>query len=163
MLDLGPISFYTDIIFTHIRIILFKYTLISMNMARGTVHNLSTFLSISKRFSGFPIIPISSLSLLYKSNDHRRTGRVFVRGGGGGGGWAEVSCPNIFSIACPKIKLPEYNLFFLPHGHLKNAKGGGGGEAAAPLAPCPVYAAMPMIHLSIFIRVLGGKLSQLHL
>ena len=31
----------------------------------------------------------------------RRTGPVLLGGGGEGGG-AEVSCPNMFSIACPK-------------------------------------------------------------
>ena len=32
----------------------------------------------------------------------------------GGGGGGEVSCPNILSIACPKIKwfCPNINLFF---------------------------------------------------
>ena len=43
---------------------------------------------------------ISKLSLLGKEDTpspHRRTGPVSFRG-------AEVSCPNIFSIACPKIQ-----------------------------------------------------------
>ena len=31
--------------------------------------------------------------------------RDVFRSGGGGGGRPEASCPNIFSIACPKIKL----------------------------------------------------------
>ena len=51
----------------------------------------------------------------------------------GGGGGAEVSCPNILSIACPKIKWFCPNItwfFFLPeYGYLKNSRGGG---AAAP-------------------------------
>ena len=34
---------------------------------------------------------------LHMRDDHRRTGPVSFRG-------AEVSCPNIFSITCPKIK-----------------------------------------------------------
>ena len=52
------------------------------------------------------------LNSCYKGS-HRRTGPVSCRA-------AEVSCPNLFYIACPKIKLilPE-------NGHLKNSGGGG--------------------------------------
>ena len=47
----------------------------------------------------------------------------------GGGGGAEVSCPNISSSTCLKIKwlaLPECD-------HLKTSRGGGGGGGSPPL------------------------------
>ena len=63
---------------------------------------------------------------------HRRTGPVSFRG-------AEVSCPYIFSIACPKIQwfariLPE----FLPeYGYFQNSRGGGGLQPPSPPPPPP--------------------------
>ena len=54
---------------------------------------------------------------------HGRTGPISFRG-------AEFSCPNIFSIACPKIKwfCPNITWFPLPppppdYGYLKNSRG----------------------------------------
>ena len=69
--------------------------------------------------------------------DHRRIRDVFRSGGGGGGG-AEDSCPNILSIAGPKIKwfCPNIIVFFAQNGYLKNSRGGGGGRRAA--APWPI-------------------------
>ena len=61
----------------------------------------------------------------------RYTGPVsFFMGGGGGG--AEVSCPNIFSIACPNIQvgLPEY-------GYLQNSR--GGLQPPGPTVPLPPH------------------------
>ena len=46
---------------------------------------------------------------------------------------AEVSCPNIFSIACPKIK-SNITIFFPENGYLKNS---GGGDAAPSPPPPP--------------------------
>ena len=58
--------------------------------------------------------------------EHRRMGPVSFRG-------AEVNCPNIFSIACPKIKwfCPNITCFLPENGHLK-IQGGGGGRGLAP-------------------------------
>ena len=86
-----------------------------------------------------------------------------------GGGGAEVSCPNIFSIACPKIMwfcpnitcfLPE-NCYFknyrggggvaarpkphAPYAYLKNYRGGGGCSPSQ--APCPVRLSSAMYEL----------------
>ena len=64
---------------------------------------------------------------------HRRTGPVLFRG-------AEVSCPNMLSIACPKIKWFCPNItwffFFCPNMAIWKILGGGGG-AAAPQSPRP--------------------------
>ena len=72
---------------------------------------------------------------------HRRTGPVSFRGGGGG---AEVSCPHILSIACPKnqVVLPEfYMIFFLPeNGYMKNSRG------LQPPSPPPASYAYEYIH-----------------
>ena len=61
---------------------------------------------------------------------HKRTGQVSFRG-------AEVSCPNILSIACTKLSgfvriLPD---FVLARKLLFEKFGGGAGGAAAPLSP----------------------------
>ena len=72
---------------------------------------------------------------------HKRTpyGTSFIQG-------AEVSCLNIFSITCPKIKWfsPDYYLLF----GLKIAKflrGGGGVAAAATKLNSP--SPPPLVHL----------------
>ena len=63
---------------------------------------------------------------------HRHTGPVSFRG-------AEVSCPNILSIACPKIKWFCPNItwffFFCPKMAIWKILGGGGGGAAATPPP----------------------------
>ena len=74
----------------------------------------------------------------------RRTGPVSFRG-------AEVSCPNILSIACPKIKCFCRNIHdFLPeYGYLKNSTGeagGGGGGSCSPPPPPASYAYGMIIH-----------------
>ena len=53
-------------------------------------------------------------------------------------GWAEVSCPNIFSIACHKIKwfCPNITWFFCPNMAISKILGGG----LQPPAPRPLYA-----------------------
>ena len=60
---------------------------------------------------------------------------VCVWGGGGGGG--DISCLNMFSSACLKIKWFCQNItcFFLENGNVKNS--GGGGEELQPPSPPP--------------------------
>ena len=65
---------------------------------------------------------------------HGSTGPISFRGAG-------VSCPNIFSIACPKIKwfCPNITrfIFWPEYGYLKNSGGGGGAAARQPPPPPP--------------------------
>ena len=58
------------------------------------------------------------------------------RSGGGGG---EVSCPNIFSIACPKIKRfwPNITCLFCPRKTIWKILGG-----CSPVAPSPPHTPM---------------------
>ena len=64
-------------------------------------------------------------------------GTSFVRGGGRG---AEVSWPNIFSIARPKMKcFARMLMLFCPKMNIWKIRGGGGGGAAAPPQPPASY------------------------
>ena len=80
------------------------------------------------------IIIIMFFFLLFLE-EHRRTGPVSFRG-------AEVSCPNNFLIACPKIKWFSPNITdFLPeNGYLKISMGGGGGGSLSLPPPPTSYA-----------------------
>ena len=60
------------------------------------------------------------LLVIIGTGSYRRTGPVSL--GVGGGGWAaEVSCPNIFSVTCQKIKwfCPNITCLLPESGHLK--------------------------------------------
>ena len=82
-----------------------------------------------------PLITASLILIIIKFNyiKHRHTGPVSFRG-------AEVSCPKIFSIACPEnqVVLPEYYFFFLPeNGYWKIL----GGLQPPPRTPMTLSAA----------------------
>ena len=68
---------------------------------------------------------------------------------------AEVSCPNIFSIACRKmcffqVFLPEYYMFFcLKMAIYINSRGRGGGGMQPP-SPPPPPPRMPMVGPTVF-------------
>ena len=80
---------------------------------------------------------ITALSgfLFIGTHCHRGTGPVSFRG-------AEVSCPNIFSIACPKIKwfCPNITWFFARIWLFEKFQGGGGGcSPPAFVRLCALY------------------------
>ena len=78
---------------------------------------------------------LKTLSWAYQATMHRRTGRVSFRG-------AEVSCPNIVTIACTKIKWFSRILpVFCPKMAIWQILGGGGGGRGQPHGPY-AYATM---------------------
>ena len=79
---------------------------------------------------------------------HRRTGPVWFSG-------AEVSCPNIFSLACLKIKW-----FFARIWLFANSRGGGGGVAATSPPPPPPPPRTPMTPIYIYMSVGDTKAFQ---
>ena len=75
---------------------------------------------------------------------HRCMGRVSFGGGG-----AEVSCPNIFSIACTKIKwfCPNITWFFFARKLLFENSRGAAAPPPPPPPPVSPMARTPMIKL----------------
>ena len=75
-------------------------------------------------------------------SNHRRTGPVSFRG-------AEVSCPNIFSIACPKIQwfCPNITWFFARIWLFSKFQGGGGLQPPSPPPRTPMLAITPWKNL----------------
>ena len=105
-------------LFTHLKYLLKVSTSATLCWKKISNGNKSTELRIQYRWQyienllwAAPHIGRLNIDLAWR---HRRMGPVLFRG-------AEVSCPNIFSIACPKIKWFCPNITW-ENGYLKNSR-----------------------------------------